>query len=200
MLAILSQMGLGSLGQEGVYSGGSFTATVSGYYDGNGNYKMDDYYNLANEFGIMKVQDDGELYWLNATNAYSAHAYQNVNPASTSKLYMLFHLSENEGFEERASDWRLHADITGGQYGVLAVMIGVIIASAVVGVRIVGSGIGEFSASVIIIGGVLVSIWAFFSFIAYGLLFTIPLSLGVLFYFAISLLYTVGIIQLLGSG
>lgn len=80
-------------------------------------------------------------------------------------------------------------------------IVGVIIAiGTIAGLKVLGSGISDISVSAIMIGGGLVTIWIFLTAIAAPFILEIPV-VGVAFYAAISLTYTLGIInQISGTG
>lgn len=80
--------------------------------------------------------------------------------------------------------------------GMLAIIGGIMLVSALVGIRFLGNGLAEESVSTVIKGGILTTIWIIFSATSLTLFSSIPL--GPVFYFILSGIYTLGIINQIG--
>lgn len=87
----------------------------------------------------------------------------------------------------------------GTSLGIIGLVVAVIALAAVVGLKIVGSGIGEFSSRTIVLATGFVTMWGLFSVLAIGGITSIPLF-GSVFYFFLTGLYTIGVLDIVGGG
>lgn len=83
--------------------------------------------------------------------------------------------------------------------GAIAVLISVIALGAVVGVRVMGSGILGISAEIIVKGAFYFAMWGIFSVFAQPLIGAIPVF-GVIIYLMLTIMYIVGFMQTLLGG
>lgn len=92
-------------------------------------------------------------------------------------------------------------DLTAGfdvENGVLALIIGLIALGAVAGIQVVGSGLSDFSVSVIYKSIAFYAIWGLLSAFGLDALTAIPIF-GWLLYFILTIVYSAGIIQQIGG-
>lgn len=87
----------------------------------------------------------------------------------------------------------------GTSLGVIGLCVAVIALATIAGVKIVGSGIGEFSVRTIVIATAFISLWALFSLMSMNMITQIPIF-GVGFYFFITIMYAIGMFTEIGGG
>lgn len=81
--------------------------------------------------------------------------------------------------------------------GVIGLISCLIVAGAVIGTKIFGIGLGEESLSLVIKGSFFIVLWASLSVFSMPLIIALPL-LGVLFYFFLTVIYGLGVINQVG--
>lgn len=86
----------------------------------------------------------------------------------------------------------------GTNMGFIVVIVGISVFAAVIGLKIFGTGMGETSTSFIIYFSALLALWAVVSAGGLPVLSTIP-TFGNIFYLILTLMYTVGSLQLVGG-
>jgi len=82
--------------------------------------------------------------------------------------------------------------------GLVAIIIGAI-ALGLIGIKVLGSGLDPQSVKIIWNGIVFYGLWLIFSVLAYNSIITIP-SFGVIFWFMITFIYSLGVFGKMGSG
>ena len=83
--------------------------------------------------------------------------------------------------------------------GTIAIIIAIGVFSGLIGVRILGSGISETSVRIISIGVVHTGLWLMLSILAMPLIISIEVF-GTIIYIALTLGYTIGVIQKISEG
>lgn len=76
--------------------------------------------------------------------------------------------------------------------GFLVLIIGLVVVGVVAGIRILGSGLSEYSVDLIHKSVVYYGIWGVLSAVAYGVFLTFPYNFGVLLWFGLTFVYTLG--------
>lgn len=84
--------------------------------------------------------------------------------------------------------------------GYIAVIAGIMFVVSFVGIRVFGNGLAEASVHTIIIGTVLITMWLVFSALSIGLLAEVPAYLGGVFYFMLTVMYAIGVVQHMRGG
>lgn len=171
-----------------------FEANADGWWLLEGRQVLDNWGNRVSEFGQQWGTGD-RFYWLNTTNAYDPSAYGNVDPTSRDISYPMIFLANGE-----SSDFsqfsvgvaNMDVDVTGGLYGVLAIVVGLIVFAGVVGLKIFGSGID--TGITVVKGTGYLTLWALCSVMGYSVFTDIPYSLGLAFYFILTMMYSIGVI------
>lgn len=194
ILSIFSMLGLGntSLGEGSL----SLDPVNAVYYDVDGNPKI--YVsNLTavdpNE--LMRLYED----WLGGGYAY----FQNVSDHTTAINYPLYYDATGmsqvkyEDLGETQTN-TVNFDIS-SSIGLIALIVGLMAIATVVGIRVLGSGVSDVSVSTLILGTSYLAVWGVFSVLALELILAINL-LGPILYFALTILYTIGIISSLNGG
>lgn len=175
-VALLTQMGVGTF----TFGDTSYT-DPEGLYDANGHLAAYVNGSAADEAGTLEHRwnpNGGEDWWHNGTAAY--YQIWNTPNASNSEFNML-------GFS------------MGTSLGIIGLVVAVIALAAVVGLKIVGSGIGEFSSRTIVIATGFITLWGLFSILAIGGITSIPI-IGTIFYFVLTGAYSIGVLDAVGGG
>lgn len=179
-LSFLSVLGLGSSEYQDniVYGTGQF----NGYFDANGHQAAYDNQTAFDEAGIVDRVTIGTSgpwstlrYWRNATGSYQIWTTPNGTDETDSQIS--FNMSSS--------------------VGLIAIIIAVMAATTIAGIKFFGSGITN--AQQIFTVTVLLTIWGVFSIVSLGLIATIPLGLGLGFYFFLTLMYSIGIVNAAGG-
>jgi hypothetical protein len=84
-------------------------------------------------------------------------------------------------------------------YGLIALFISLMVGIGLAGIHFLGIGESETGLQTIFMGAGLIAVWAVFSVVALNLLAQIPLGLGAIFYFGLTLSYVVGLILNIGK-
>lgn len=182
LIGLLSMMGLGSVTfavNGTMLAGGSATAD---WYDANDHPVCYRNFTAVSGGEAGTVISGGnhwgdEWYWRNATNTY-----QIFNAA---------------GGEQPLSDSAINFS-AGTALGLIGVVLGIMTLATIVGLKIFGNGISDVSVSAIVKGAGLLALWTVFSAVSMSLIVQIPASLGVVFYFVLTAMYTLGIINQIG--
>lgn len=188
IFAILSMVGLGSetFGTNTLYDPkktyDSSGELIEGWYDSTGH--MVAYANLTltdntenGRFQLRGTSVAGPYWYINTTSSYAIYD-RNDATMSTSIFEGGFNL--------------------GSALGII-VIVGILMAvGTIAGIHFFGSGLSDVSVSLIIKGSAFVTLWLIFSAIAMPLIVQIPM-LGPIFFFFITGLYTLGIINQVGS-
>lgn len=183
-LSFLSLLGLGIVneGNTNVYG----TAEITGYYDADGHQVSEaNRTTLTGETGrFHHVQDRsqpqhgeyGRLYWINASGTYEVW-------------------STPDG--ENAQDATLTFDLFDslGLIIIVTVTMGV---ATLAGVKFFGTGIS--TAKELFLVTALITIWGVFSTMGLSMLLELPLFFGAGFYFFLTSMYCLGIINQVGGG
>lgn len=175
--SMLSIMGM----SEGTFSStGDFygtTAQFDGYYDNDGNLKAYVNGTAANEQGYLQLLSPSNIHWVNSTDSYHVTKF-------------------NEGDEvgEAAMSFDLSSSL-----GLIIIVIGLMALAAVAGLRVLGSGVSETSVKTIVLGTGLLALWGVFSVFGLTMITAIPIF-GVVIYFFLTAIYTLGVIQQVGGG
>lgn len=141
------------------------------YQNGTAYYAGDDGYISWHETWF-----DAKPYWANSTAAY--------------RLYETPYASD---YLPREMNFDINSSI-----GLIAAISVTMFIVSFVGIRIFGNGLSENSVSTIIKGSLLITLWLIFSGLALAFLMQIPASLGGIFYFGLTAMYTVGIVKQVG--
>jgi len=99
-------------------------------------------------------------------------------------------------------------DASGGSYtiagvslgvdGIIAIIIGCVVIGAASGFHLFGSGLSDYSQAIIYKTLLYYSIWGVFSALGIGLIYTIP-YIGFLFWLLLTLFYSIGFQEQIGS-
>lgn len=154
----------------------------------------EDYY--YNEDGYIICCVNGSKYYPTDDGFITYYGTQPVIPVwrNSTGDYVLYTSDQTELVTEHSGEFDM---LTG--LGFIGAIAAIMIIVSFVGVRVFGSGLSEVSTSTIIKGTVLIAMWCVFSIMAIGLLAQIPLYLGGIFYFMLTVLYAVGIVQNIGG-
>lgn len=153
---------------------------VSGWYDGNGHQVCYKNGTETGEAGYVVWRRSGNPtvpFWKNATNEYIIY-----NTAT--------------------GDYRPELDFTFGAWdaiGLVALIAALTALSVVAGLHFFGSGTSDISVGAIFKGTGYVFLWATFSALSFSLISSIPSFMGYGFYFFLTVLYVLGIINSVGS-
>lgn len=82
-------------------------------------------------------------------------------------------------------------------YGLVAVIVSAI-ALGLIGLNVLGSGLSDFSVKIIWNGIVFYGLWLIFSVLSYSSIVSIP-TFGIIFWFLLTFVYTLGIFNRMGS-
>jgi len=80
--------------------------------------------------------------------------------------------------------------------GIMASLVAIMAFGGAIGIKVLDSGISEFSQKIIFNGSFYGGLWAIFSILSYGLISAIPVF-GWFLWFIISLIHLLGIIQVI---
>lgn len=176
--------------------GDTWTASANGTFDVDGHQLLDAQGFREGEYGQVFIEGK-QMYWLNETNAGSIIGIQGVDPFSRDKSYPCWQLAEGESINAyNAGD--LNISITNDTYMILAVIVGLIVLAGVAGFKVLSSGESDVSVKVIVLGTGLLTLWGILSLAAYSLIVSIPIF-GIIFYFGLTIAYTIGCIQQFGG-
>ena len=84
-------------------------------------------------------------------------------------------------------------------YGLIALFVALMVGIGIAGFQVLGSGESETSVQTIFMGIGFIAVWVVFSVISLNLLAQIPLGIGAIFYFGMTLSYVVGLIMNIGK-
>lgn len=183
-ISFLSLLGLGQVTEGSTYVYG--TGGITGYYDADGHQVSEANRTIfTGETGTWHhVQDRthpqhgeyGRLFWTNATGTYEVWSTPNgENMEDTTLAFDLF-----DSF---------------GLIIIVAVVMGV---ATLAGVHFFGTGIS--TAKELFLVSAFITVWGVFSAITLATLIQLPLFLGAGFYFFLTAMYCLGIINQVGSG
>jgi hypothetical protein len=82
--------------------------------------------------------------------------------------------------------------------GLIALIIVLVVVGVVAGIRVLGSGLSSYSVMLIHKSTVYYGLWGVFSAFSFGLFLGIPIF-GVLIWFALTLVYSIGFFSTLNS-
>jgi len=82
-------------------------------------------------------------------------------------------------------------------YGLVTVIVSAI-ALGLIGLNVLGSGLSDFSVKIIWNGIVFYGLWLIFSVLSYSSIVSIP-TFGIIFWFLLTFVYTLGIFNMMGS-
>lgn len=182
--SVMSQLGMSELGWGENQTMTGYGGTENGFYD-----STDHLVAYANR---TAAGEDGEIthpitsssgpwndipIWQNVTGSYNVYT--------------------DEGERLLPTQTAITFDM-GTSLGLIAVIVGAIILATIAGLRIMGSGTSDVSVSAILKGTVFISIWAVFSILSLGMITAVPM-VGPVFYFFITILYTLGIVNNIGG-
>lgn len=176
-------MGSGIANEQSWYQSGEGQFIGEIYWDENGDPLC--YQNGTAYF----AGDDGWLGWRVGRSAWE------TNPAwfNTTDTYLCYETPYGE-LHQRSYEFDLMSSF--GLIGVISLVMFVV---SFVGIRVFGTGLSEISVSTIVKGSLFITIWAIFSALSIGLVIQVPYSIGGIFYFFLTVLYTLGIIQQIGG-
>lgn len=155
------------------------TARYDGYYDANGNLKAYANGTAANEKGY--------LAWAGAAFG----GYKWVNETSS---YIVYETDAGEDLPSPTVEFNL-----GTSLGLIGLIVGIIVLATIAGLRVFGTGTSDTSVKTIVLGTFALTLWGVFSILAMPTLTLVPLF-GVIFYFGLTCMYTVGIFNSLSGG
>lgn len=148
------------------------------YQNGTAYFEDDDGYLYMQEGLVMNT-----LYWKNSTNQYFLYTKDGTSGELRNPIRE----------DEQSFDM-----LTG--LGFIAVIAAIMFIVSFVGMRIFGGGLSDVSVSTIVKGTLLITMWGVFSVMSYTALGEIPAYLGGVFYFILTVMYAVGIVQQIGGG
>lgn len=179
--SLLSQLGLGTQAPfgDGEINVGNLGQT--GYFDEDGHQVLNLNFTAVGESGDIEYHPMGlsttlMMYWKNVTGTYQLFDDDEASEQSV-------------GGEVYDSSFSLNSSL-----GVIGIILAVMVVATVAGIQIVGSGENTFSIGVIVLGGVYLSLWGVFSVLSMALIIQLPIF-GVILYFLLTLMYTIGIIK-----
>jgi hypothetical protein len=190
ILSVLGLLGMGTVGSPDTISIGGDSETV--YYDLNGLAKC--YMNgtgVNEEGNIIRHILTNTACWDNATLIYTYQLYFDTNAAQPIKW-------EQVG-QPNPNNQGVLTDFDDEFLGLWAMIAGFAVLVGVVGLRVFGSGISEASVNSLISLAIYTALWLIFAVLSFPLVSEIEL-LGSLSWFVLTVLYTVGVLQTLGSG
>lgn len=182
-VSFLSVLGLGTptYSNNVVYG----TAQFDGYYDANGHQVAYDNQTAvsggdAGQIDRVTIGTQGAWsalrYWRNGTST-SYQVWTTPNSMDESETEVTFNMASS--------------------IGLIGIIIAVMAITTIMGIKFFGTGISN--ATQIFAVTVLLTLWGVFSAISIALIGQIPLGLGYGFYFFMTLLYCVGIVQTTGG-
>jgi len=135
-------------------------------------------------FTVVDRTSEGRIIYVGAVPLYK----------NTTSEYQIYRntVASNQ-LDETTAEW----DIT-SSLGLIGVVVGVMALATFAGVSVLGSGISETSVSAIVKGTAYLLIWGVFSALAIALIMQIALF-GPILYFILTLIYTLGIVNSIGS-
>lgn len=156
--------------------------TLNAWFDKNGHMVCDENFTAVGESGTLYY--DGRFgqdkrVWNNGSGVFGSYDSYVVTRGGSSAV-------AGVGFD------------IGGSIGVIALLAVIVGLSAVVGFKILGSGISEWSVSAILKGGMLISLWTIFSALSMALITGIPIF-GAIFYFFLTVAYAIGVLNSFGG-
>lgn len=188
IFAFLGQMGMSSTVWNATSTYSNF-GEPDGWYDENGHQVCDADGTPTGESGHKEEYYLGgfleDIYdtiysWVNATDAYPIY--------DTSDGFTQENENDNFSFNLASS------------LGIIGIIIAAMALAAIVGIRVLGSGVNTFSVSTIVLGTVFLALWGIFSYLAISMI-TAASLLGVFFYMFLTILYMLGVVQQFsGSG
>lgn len=156
---------------------------IEGWYDVNGH--MVAYINLT----VTNSAENGR-FQLVPSPSNTAGPYRYINSTDSYATY-----DQNNG--TMSTDlWQGGFSLTSA-IGLMAIIGAVMAIGVIAGIHFFGTGLADESVSLIIKGSALVTVWLVFSAISLALITSIPL-LGPIFYFFLTIVYTLGIINQVG--
>jgi hypothetical protein len=84
-------------------------------------------------------------------------------------------------------------------YGLIALFISLMVGIGLAGIHFFGIGESETSLQTIFMGTGLIAVWCVFSAVSLSLLASVPLGLGAIFYFGLTLSYIIGMLMNIGK-
>lgn len=186
-LSIFSMLGLGNteLG----------STTLSGadvvYYDSGGHEVCDGLGQPSGEDGSIGSSTTGYATWDNGTLLTTFSLYYDTSGSLDMRVKYEDFGKGYYGFKE--------FDITTA-IGFIGLIIGIMALAALVGLKILGSGISDVSVSTIILSTAYLAIWGVFSVLAFDLIVNQIPIIGSTFYFILTIIYTAGIIASINGG
>lgn len=132
-----------------------------------------------------------DWFWANTTNPFYSQGSE-VEWRSSRWTYPYYPIyNTNQGHMDVTGDvWNY---FVGGEMGFLVVIVAVMAVSAVVGLKIFGSGISERSVGIILGGGVFLGLFTVCTVICYDYIVAVPF-VGSVVYFLITGLYTIDVV------
>lgn len=84
--------------------------------------------------------------------------------------------------------------------GIIALIIGLVAVGVIAGIKILGSGLSEFSVKLIYNATTYYGLWGIFSSLSYVAFSSIPYTVGLFLWLGLTLLYSLGFFQTLNGG
>lgn len=186
-ISLFSMFGLGSTAGFGtVYVSSHITG--SGLYDDTGHLVVNQTLNAVGESGhIIAMDYSGMAAWVNTTTIGQYYPLY-YDQAATDPTFF----SQING----AGSTTIGANL-GTSLGLIGLVVGVMALALIAGVHVLGSGVAEESVSTIIKGTFFLVLWGALSVMSIGIITGIP-PLGPSFYFILTGIYTLGIINQIG--
>lgn len=175
ILGLMSMMGLGTVEYQ---SDTVLFHGTEGWFDANGKQVAYENYTRADP------ADDGRVWWVGGVPIWH-------NSTGDYQMWTASDQTNESGIETITVD-------VGSSLGFIGLVFGVMALATIAGLQVLGSGISDESVSAIVKGSALITLWGFFSAMSLALILTIPYSLGAIFYFFLTGIYTLGIINQIG--
>lgn len=194
VFGLLSAMGLGS---SNVYGGSLWGYSASGgWWDASGHQVLDENRTAVGEAGEMAHILAGKPYryvWLNVTT-FGTGGLGIYNTAPSYPLYNTPNGYDAPAGATISGDFSLTNGL--GLIAIVGLLCGVAVLASL---KIFGSGTSEIGADAVFKTTGYVTLWCFFSALSYNIWANISISFLVWFYFLLTTIYAIGIINSVGS-
>lgn len=139
----------------------------------------------SRHIGQIFIRQDGQRAWVNDTDYLAGWKF-------AAQTYPIYDTNTGADYNRYSAGFDV-----GGSIGLIAIVIAFIVVATIAGIRFFGAGESEFSVETIVKAGALIAIWTVFSFASVVMITAVPL-LGPIFYFFLTAVYTLGIVNAVG--